>query len=551
MPNAQDNSQYADTGWNDDDASAGGGSSSNNWSKKASKGLGAVAGILGGAAGAKATPNRYQNGSLNKATGYNDMNPHNQPKPWFANGIQGQGSPNPMPNSTGAQAGGMLGSIGNAVNQYRAGQQINNSQQGGMPPMQPAGGQTPFSAPPVNNMLPPNAPSPIMAQGGTVNGLQGNGMNNFGAQPYNAPKPYGGQFGPTESQPPVPARNSYAQPMATGGQVGGPTDSLTGAPTGAFGGMASAGAQYNPGGTSTPLASSQPQGGMPQSQAAIPQQNQGGGMQQGGWQMGGGRGGPMGPQGPQGGMQQGGGQAAPTAQFGQGGQNRWGGGAQISNQAPAQPMQPQQRPPMGGGIQQQQQQSQPIQPRYQSMNMRPAETQNPYQGITPGQASSMQGPMAPPQGNASGQAAMARGGVVDPYSQPQPAPAQHNQAYWDKDKLRQQQLDTEMSKHAPYTNAPEPGASKPVVNTSPAPGPRGPTPVKAKGGVVDGGIPGIEPPKAEAAMRRYSPIGPRNPSAMFSPSPTDEAHRLPNRISLTPKINVKMPHPKKFGVGPK
>ena len=74
------------------------------------------------------------------------------------------------------------------------------------------------------------------------------------------------------------------------------------------------------------------------------------------------------------------------------------------------------------------------------------------------------------------------------------------------------------------------------------------TPGMARGGVIDGGVPGMEPQAAESSMRRYSPIGPKNPIARMTPSPEDMAHRLPQRMSLSPRINVKLPRPK-MGAG--
>lgn len=66
---------------------------------------------------------------------------------------------------------------------------------------------------------------------------------------------------------------------------------------------------------------------------------------------------------------------------------------------------------------------------------------------------------------------------------------------------------------------------------------RGPTAGMAQGGEV-------RPQIAEALMRRYSPIGPRNPQVTLQPSPQGMAHRLPQREAITPRLNVRVPRPK-------
>jgi hypothetical protein len=72
----------------------------------------------------------------------------------------------------------------------------------------------------------------------------------------------------------------------------------------------------------------------------------------------------------------------------------------------------------------------------------------------------------------------------------------------------------------------------------------------ARGGsIVPAGIPAAEPAEAEAGMRRYSPIGPRNPTAQLQPKPEDMSHRLPTRIPVTPRLNVRLPRPKMPGAG--
>lgn len=67
------------------------------------------------------------------------------------------------------------------------------------------------------------------------------------------------------------------------------------------------------------------------------------------------------------------------------------------------------------------------------------------------------------------------------------------------------------------------------------------TPGMARGGEV--GIAGTRPQIAEAAMRRYSPIGPRNPQVMLQPNPQGMAHRLPRREAIAPRLNVRLPRP--------
>lgn len=108
-----------------------------------------------------------------------------------------------------------------------------------------------------------------------------------------------------------------------------------------------------------------------------------------------------------------------------------------------------------------------------------------------------------------------------------------------------------MAGAAPMQQQPQPmSGQSPALGAQPQPQSQmSPPRPMAGGGVIDGGIPGFEPPKAESAMRRYSPIGPRNPSAMMTPAPEDMAHRLPNRMTLAPKINVKLPRPKMPGKG--
>ncbi len=64
----------------------------------------------------------------------------------------------------------------------------------------------------------------------------------------------------------------------------------------------------------------------------------------------------------------------------------------------------------------------------------------------------------------------------------------------------------------------------------------------ARGGTVSG-MSAIEPQNQESAERRYSPISALPPSVSLQPKPEDMAHRLPHRMSITPRLKVKMPHP--------
>jgi len=73
----------------------------------------------------------------------------------------------------------------------------------------------------------------------------------------------------------------------------------------------------------------------------------------------------------------------------------------------------------------------------------------------------------------------------------------------------------------------------------------------AKGGVVLGprepqqelGTPGTTITEPGAAMRRYDPISPSGPKAMFGPKPEEMAHHLPTKLRLGSRLNVRLPRP--------
>jgi hypothetical protein len=177
---------------------------------------------------------------------------------------------------------------------------------------------------------------------------------------------------------------------------------------------------------------------------------------------------------------------------------------------------------------------------------------SPFQmGIPSGAPASAPTSQMQPQGGLSLQGAGGNGGnggqqyqLAQGYQPYRPAQGQGpgQQAFQNSPMGRQQ-----------YQGFQQPNQSGPLTSMN-GNGPMGnpsmnnPAPM-ARGGIVDGGIPGLKAPQAEAADRRYSPIGPRNPTVMISPSPEDMAHRLPRRMSLSPKLNVKLPRPKMPGMG--
>ena len=63
---------------------------------------------------------------------------------------------------------------------------------------------------------------------------------------------------------------------------------------------------------------------------------------------------------------------------------------------------------------------------------------------------------------------------------------------------------------------------------------------------VQKGPEAIEPSQAERGLRKYSPIGPKNPAVTFMPKPEEMKDRLPTRLWISPRINVRLPHPKRI-----
>lgn len=67
--------------------------------------------------------------------------------------------------------------------------------------------------------------------------------------------------------------------------------------------------------------------------------------------------------------------------------------------------------------------------------------------------------------------------------------------------------------------------------------------------IPGGGFSGERPVEADQPFHRYAPTGPLNPAVRMQPSPEDMAHRLPTRMKISPKLNVRMPAPKMPGAG--